>query len=76
MTKEKERTSNEATSLLRKTFGKNIIVNLLDTPFYQNQLHTGSYGLDIALGGGIVEGRITEVFGPESGGKTTAVTAG
>jgi len=56
-----------------KAFGKGTLIRLGDkkiekTPFY----HTGSISLDIALGiGGIPQGRIVEIYGPESSGKTT-----
>jgi recombination protein RecA len=58
---------------LEKTYGKGTIMKLsdekvLDVPV----ISTGSLGLDIALGvGGIPKGRIIEVYGPESSGKTT-----
>jgi recombination protein RecA len=58
---------------LDKTYGKGTIMKLsddqaLDVP----AISTGSLGLDIALGiGGIPRGRITEIYGPESSGKTT-----
>lgn len=58
---------------LEKTYGKGTIMKLsdekvLDVPI----ISTGSIGLDIALGvGGIPKGRIIEVYGPESSGKTT-----
>jgi recombination protein RecA len=58
---------------LDKTYGKGTIMKLsddqvLDVP----AISTGSLGLDIALGiGGIPRGRVTEIYGPESSGKTT-----
>ena len=58
---------------LEKTFGKGTIMklsdeNILDIP----AISTGSLGLDIALGvGGIPKGRVIEIYGPESSGKTT-----
>jgi recombination protein RecA len=58
---------------LEKTYGKGTIMKLsdekvLDVPV----ISTGSLGLDIALGvGGIPKGRVIEVYGPESSGKTT-----
>ncbi len=58
---------------LDKTYGKGTIMKLsdervLDIP----AISTGSLGLDIALGiGGIPRGRVTEIYGPESSGKTT-----
>ena len=58
---------------LEKTYGKGTIMKLsdekvLDIPI----ISTGSIGLDLALGvGGIPKGRVVEVYGPESSGKTT-----
>jgi recombination protein RecA len=56
-----------------KTFGKGAIVRLGDKEIEPiDAISTGSLGLDIALGiGGIPKGRIIEIFGPESSGKTT-----
>lgn len=64
----------EATlSQIRKRFGEGAIMQLGATPgFYVPSIPTGSLALDLALGiGGVPRGRITEVFGPESSGKTT-----
>src|SRR6188768_1326040 len=58
---------------LEKTYGKGTVMKLddqkvMDVP----AISTGSLGLDIALGiGGIPRGRVTEIYGPESSGKTT-----
>lgn len=58
---------------LEKTFGKGTVMKLSDDKVADiPAISTGSLGLDIALGiGGIPRGRITEIYGPESSGKTT-----
>src|SRR3954470_11596201 len=58
---------------LEKTYGKGTIMKLGDTKVEQVEaISTGSLGLDIALGiGGLPKGRIVEIYGPESSGKTT-----
>lgn len=56
-----------------KAFGKGALVRLGEKPVTRiDSISTGSLGLDIALGiGGIPKGRIIEIYGPESSGKTT-----
>lgn len=56
-----------------KAFGKGTLVRLGEKPTEPiDSISTGSLGLDIALGiGGIPKGRIIEIYGPESSGKTT-----
>jgi len=58
---------------LDKSFGKGTVMKLSDNKILDiPSISTGSLGLDIALGvGGIPKGRIIEVYGPESSGKTT-----
>ncbi len=58
---------------LEKTYGKGTIMKLGDNAIADvESISTGSIGLDIALGiGGIPKGRVIEIFGPESSGKTT-----
>ena len=63
-----------ALSQIEKQFGKNTIMRLGDESAKINVdvVSTGSLGLDIALGiGGLPKGRIVEIYGPESSGKTT-----
>ena len=59
---------------LEKTYGKGSIMKLGDKPILDevDSISTGSLGLDIALGiGGLPKGRVVEIYGPESSGKTT-----
>lgn len=58
---------------LEKDYGKGIVMKLGDKPVINaDTISTGSLGLDIALGiGGLPKGRVVEVYGPESSGKTT-----
>jgi recombination protein RecA len=58
---------------LEKTYGKGAVMKLSDERVMDiPAISTGSLGLDIALGiGGIPRGRVTEIYGPESSGKTT-----
>ncbi|PKP34864.1 MAG: recombinase RecA [Bacteroidetes bacterium HGW-Bacteroidetes-17] len=58
---------------IEKSYGKGAIMKLGDNPIDNiESISTGSIGLDYALGiGGLPKGRITEIYGPESSGKTT-----
>ena len=71
---DKEKALQAALSQIQKTFGKESIMRYGQgsTHLDVSAVSTGSLGLDIALGiGGLPCGRIVEVFGPESSGKTT-----
>src|SRR5437899_476262 len=70
----RERAIDLAVSQIEKQFGKGAIMKLGEEALAQDVacLPTGSLGLDIALGiGGIPRGRVVEIYGPESSGKTT-----
>ena len=71
--KEKSKALNLAIEKLEKTYGKGTIMKLSDENIVKiPSISTGSLSLDIALGiGGIPKGRVVEIFGPESSGKTT-----
>lgn len=74
MTDEKRKALESALSQIQKQFGKGAVMKLGDTADTMGIVTTptGSLSLDIALGiGGIPKGRIIEVYGPESSGKTT-----
>ena len=63
-----------ALSQIEKQFGKGSIMRMGDTDVAEDiqAVSTGSLGLDIALGiGGLPRGRVIEIYGPESSGKTT-----
>jgi len=71
---EKERALDLAIQQIEKQFGKGAVMKLGDAParLTVDVIPTGSLSLDIALGvGGIPRGRVTEIFGPESAGKST-----
>jgi recombination protein RecA len=74
MNDNKSKALDAALSQIEKQFGKNTIMRLGDGNAIAavEAISTGSLGLDIALGiGGLPKGRIVEIYGPESSGKTT-----
>jgi recombination protein RecA len=73
LTQEEKQKQLQATiDKLDKQFGKGSVMKLGDTDAMDVEVFSsGSLGLDIALGGGVPRGRIIEVYGPESSGKTT-----
>lgn len=70
---EKLKALSSTIEMLEKTYGKGTIMKLGDNAVEPlDAISTGSIGLDMALGiGGFPRGRIVEIFGPESSGKTT-----
>lgn len=73
-TSEKDKALEAAMAQIQKQFGKGAIMKLGDDTAQMNiaAISTGSISLDIATGiGGVPKGRIVEIFGPESSGKTT-----
>jgi recombination protein RecA len=73
LTEAQQKSIDLALKQLDKSFGKGSIIKVGDAPIEDiNVISTGSIGLDVALGvGGIPEGRVIEIYGPESSGKTT-----
>ena len=70
---DKEKALANALSQIEKQFGKGSVMRLGEnTGMTVEHIPTGSIGLDLALGiGGLPRGRIIEIYGPESSGKTT-----
>ena len=70
---DKQRALEAAMAQIDRAFGKGSVMKLGDKSHMEiESISTGSLGLDIALGiGGLPKGRIVEIYGPESSGKTT-----
>ncbi len=74
LTEDKNKALAAALSQIEKQFGKGSVMRLGDHDVSRDiqSVSTGSLGLDIALGvGGLPRGRVVEIYGPESSGKTT-----
>ena len=74
MDDERKRALSAALTQIERQFGKGAIMRMGDSPGNRDidVVSTGSLGLDIALGiGGLPRGRVVEIYGPESSGKTT-----
>ncbi|MDF0555699.1 recombinase RecA [Kamptonema sp. UHCC 0994] len=69
---EKQKALNLVLNQIERSFGKGAIVRLGDaTRMRVETIPSGALTLDIALGGGLPKGRVIEIYGPESSGKTT-----
>ncbi|MBK1720765.1 recombinase RecA [Thiocystis violacea] len=74
MDENRKKALNAALSQIEKQFGKGSVMRMGDAGAVRNieAISTGSLGLDLALGiGGVPRGRVIEIYGPESSGKTT-----
>ncbi len=74
MSMERQKALDAALTQIERQFGKGAVMKLGDSPAKLNidAIPTGVLSLDIALGlGGVPRGRVIEIFGPESSGKTT-----
>lgn len=72
LSSEKRKALELAVSQIERTFGKGSIMRLGDaTRMKVETISSGALTLDLALGGGLPKGRIIEIYGPESSGKTT-----
>jgi recombination protein RecA len=69
---DRDKALNLVLNQIEKSFGKGAIVRLGDSAHMKIEtISSGALTLDIALGGGLPRGRIIEIYGPESSGKTT-----
>lgn len=70
---DKQKALDAAKSQIERQFGKGSLIQGRDGSVAHDIefISTGSLGLDIALGGGLPKGRVVEIYGPESSGKTT-----
>ena len=70
---DKKKALESALAQIEKNYGKGAVIKLgANTTMPVDSIPTGSMGLDMALGiGGVPKGRIVELYGPESSGKTT-----
>ncbi len=69
---ERQKAVELALSQIERSFGKGAIMKMGEAQkIAVETIPTGSISLDIALGGGVPRGRVVEIFGPESSGKTT-----
>ncbi|AUT01845.1 recombinase RecA [Nostoc sp. CENA543] len=68
----KQKALNMVLNQIERSFGKGAIMRLGDaTRMRVETISTGALTLDLALGGGLPKGRVIEIYGPESSGKTT-----
>ena len=72
LSKEKDKALNLVLGQIERNFGRGSIMRLGDASRMKVEtISTGALTLDLALGGGYPKGRVVEVYGPESSGKTT-----
>ena len=72
MDENKKKALEAALTQIKKDYGAGSVMRLGEaSEINVDKFSSGSIGLDLALGGGIPKGRIIEVYGPESAGKTT-----